>query len=840
MRRRGGLGEVWWRIRRRPVRNLSLLAALVTVVVVLGITVSRLSPVPLRQASAPALTLADALEALDQRQWQRAREIATALRLDSDDGPSRDGGTAYVLGTVMAHDAGLKQSPGEQQVTYLLAARYLEEAVAQGVPKGREAQSDYLLGFCLLRSGHARESVEAIRRAMKTNPDKKHELYELLVEAHIHSEPPRWAEALEVIGEYLNLADLAAERRQEALIQKARLHFQLDQEQPCWETLRQIPADSPHHAEALLMEARLLLREGDRRLAKQPEAAEQNGGLAEYEKAAELLQGILAENTLKDDHKRLAYYLLGRCHRRQGQLREALRAFVLAAQGELHSPEAVAAGLEEAEVYAELGNKKKSLESYRRVLGQVAEAVPFRNPLMTWEEFQRRIERAYFELLKASDFERAIELSTALTRAFPEDRALQLQAQVEQRWAEHLTEQMEQAPREQRRDLSDQAKAAWRHAGRLYRELARAHFTSRNYPDDLWISAYCLLQGQDYEQAVQLLRIYLANESRRDRARALAILGEAMLALNRPEDALHPLNECITFHPDDPFTYRARITAAAAHLELGRRDEAEKLLRVNLEQSALTPRSVEWRSSLYSLGKLLYEHGLDYQTQARLNGLNSPVPTTRKKAIQLLEKANESFENALLRLSEAVLRDEAEQRDRYARETLEARYRMAEAQRRSALLPLTLLNTVTIETTRVNLNREIRAYLSAAADAYSQLQKLLNEKQESRGLDETEKGILRNCYFARADAFYDMGDYEEAVLAYSDATNRYQHEPDCLEAYVQIANCYRMMNRPEEARGTLEQAKLVLQRIEPKADFTRTTRYDREQWTDFLNWLSAL
>jgi tetratricopeptide (TPR) repeat protein len=100
--------------------------------------------------------------------------------------------------------------------------------------------------------------------------------------------------------------------------------------------------------------------------------------------------------------------------------------------------------------------------------------------------------------------------------------------------------------------------------------------------------------------------------------------------------------------------------------------------------------------------------------------------------------------------------------------------------------------------------------------------------------------LLRNCYFGRADALYDLGRYEEAIKAYSDATNRYQHEPESLPAYMQIASCYRALKRPGEARGTMEQARVVLERIRPDADFARTTPLDRQAWSDLLAWLRTL
>jgi tetratricopeptide (TPR) repeat protein len=116
----------------------------------------------------------------------------------------------------------------------------------------------------------------------------------------------------------------------------------------------------------------------------------------------------------------------------------------------------------------------------------------------------------------------------------------------------------------------------------------------------------------------------------------------------------------------------------------------------------------------------------------------------------------------------------------------------------------------------------------------------LSEQPQDAHRTKAELAILRNCYFGRADVLFDLGRYEEAVQAYSAATNRYQHDPEALEAYVQIACCYRRLDRPNEARGTIEQARVVLQRLRADADFARTTRLDRQQWTELLTWLRTL
>ncbi len=105
--------------------------------------------------------------------------------------------------------------------------------------------------------------------------------------------------------------------------------------------------------------------------------------------------------------------------------------------------------------------------------------------------------------------------------------------------------------------------------------------------------------------------------------------------------------------------------------------------------------------------------------------------------------------------------------------------------------------------------------------------------------------MLRNCYMAEGSVLSDLGRYEDpryyeqSIRAYSAVSTRYQSEPIVLEAFVQIAFCYRRINKPVEARGALEQAKVVLIRLPPDISFTTTTNYERDQWAQLLNQLSV-
>ena len=85
-----------------------------------------------------------------------------------------------------------------------------------------------------------------------------------------------------------------------------------------------------------------------------------------------------------------------------------------------------------------------------------------------------------------------------------------------------------------------------------------------------------------------------------------------------------------------------------------------------------------------------------------------------------------------------------------------------------------------------------------------------------------------------------MERYAEALRAYQSAANHYVTTPEVLDAYLRIANVYQRMDRPAEARTSLEQARLALRRIPPEARFDQTTNYDRKQWGELLDRLCSL
>jgi TolA-binding protein len=312
-------------------------------------------------------------------------------------------------------------------------------------------------------------------------------------------------------------------------------------------------------------------------------------------------------------------------------------------------------------------------------------------------------------------------------------------------------------------------------------------------------------------------------------------MGECHMALGHFHQALDDLERCIARYPAHPETYRARLLASQASVQLKKLDNAKKLLVDNLHNSELTPRSLQWQRSLFAYGHLLYKEALAREAESRTRGVDSPDPATRQQGLDYLYAAHVLFMEAIKHLEEAV------QRYPSGEQTNEAWYAIGQCYRRAARLPALSLSLESLPADRQRLEDQRRTYLTMAADAYRQLQvRLSKQQEEQQQLSSVEQAMLRNAHFAYADALFDLEDYEQAIKAYLAATHRYPQEPASLEAFVQLANCYRRLNAPAEARGTLLQAQAALARMKSETDFTRTTRYNRQEWEEIIGWLAQM
>jgi tetratricopeptide (TPR) repeat protein len=166
---------------------------------------------------------------------------------------------------------------------------------------------------------------------------------------------------------------------------------------------------------------------------------------------------------------------------------------------------------------------------------------------------------------------------------------------------------------------------------------------------------------------------------------------------------------------------------------------------------------------------------------------------------------------------------------------------VAEAYRALAAYPRKRLNASTIQTARDEYAKELRGLLSEALNDYVLVQESLANRREDQPLTAVEYSLLRNCYFAQAATLYELDRFQEAIGVYTTMVNRYQSEPQVLDAYFQLATCQRKVGQLEEAQATLDQARLALERLQRESqNFVTTTNHDAGEWQRILEWMSKL
>jgi tetratricopeptide (TPR) repeat protein len=784
------------------VQTNPLQAGIVAGMILLPVAPIVVVQLTLRYGAEPASEsqgLAKALEALDRGHNAEAAAIARKLGA-VDPLPAEElGGKAFVLGVVAERRAEqlLERS---QRRFQLLAASFLEEARALGFPDGREPEGLFLLGKNLYQSGQISASVPVLQQALTLNPRRRSELHHYLAGAFLAESPPQYHQALTHNTEYLADKKLSDAERQAGLLEQARIQFALKQFDACRQTLEQISESHSVHDGVTLLKGRLLSEQA-RALPKgkagQPNAERK----AAFEQAIETLRAAQGR-TAPPGTVAASEYLIGLCLEGLGDEKAALEEFDRAMGRYMETDAGLASGFAAGDLLRRQGRYASAMQRYRSALGALDRLQPRSNAWAPLEELRSRAMEAYQQLLKASQYQLAIELAGLLTPLFNSERSVQLAADASALWGQDLLSQASPNPAAQASELEQQGRDKLRQAGRLYEKLARIRRASREFPDDLYHAAENYLAGHDYLAAIDAFRAYLKAESRRRRPRALIGLGEAQLARGMPDAALVSLKECIDSHSRDAAVFEARLLASQAYLEKGEAKSAEALLLDNLDGEALTPASQEWRESLFALGRLLYQAG--------------------------------RYREAVQRLEEAV--------NRYPKHpaSIEARYLIAESYRRRAQEVREQGRNEATAEGRLARNREATELLETALKNFDLERDELLARQEQGPLSPLEEAILRNCFFARGAVLFELGRYRDAIDAYSSATNRYHRHPEVLQAYVQIAACYRRLGRPVEARSTLEQAKYALKHLPDDAAVDGSTNYSREEWNRILNTLDTL
>jgi tetratricopeptide (TPR) repeat protein len=775
------------------------------------------------QSPEPLPSLDDALESLAAGRYAEARAIARRLDARTEISLSEPGKFHAICGLSAAREADEAILPEERRRLFAVATQHLSEAREFELPPDRRGEVLIWLGKSLLASGREVEARNLLQTALAVNPADARGIHALLATAYAYGESPDDRAALSHLDHFLAGSKLEGDAAFDMTIERSRLLVRLGRTDEARKMLDTIPARAAQRPAAEVILGRALMRD----------AQAAGAGRDKLDEAIKTLREAQARDATDRRVVRQAMYLIGVCQERLGQSREALDQFDRT-QRQFHElAEGFAACVAQANLHYTLAEFPEAIAAWQR-----AAASPGRLPEPGEEVWvsDRQFTSAVVETLRrftaAKKFEHALALSDVLEVAGKREEALELAAEARTLWAREILRDAEAHGTEGAEAQRRKARDLLRTAGRDYVELAKMRFITHDYTKHVAQAAASFLAGGDYDKAVEQFGEYLEYESGPAVPKALVELGEAELSRGNPEAALRALEKCVELYPGDPSVYRGRLLAGKAYEERGDRSRAIELLEENLS-GRLTPASPEWRDAIFAEGRILYNEAVHRESESR--ALDAKGPQHEAAATKALEAAVEVFHRAIARLSEAV------QRYPNDPQALASRYMIAEAYRYAARLPQRQLRKISVHQQQALLNRDVQKSLEAALEHYNELQSQLNRLQESSPLSTLNATMLRNCYFAIGSILFELGQNDRALEAYRAAANAYQNVPEAMNAYFQMAACHRRRNHREEARVTLEQARVVLSRITADdAAFVAATSHTRQEWEKLLAWMARM
>lgn len=823
----------------------SLLARPLWVAFGLFLTAAIVGGIAAWQAANPGQSVeemeAAAMSQLQQEEFEEARRTAEVMARQKDLTPEQRGLVAYVLGlTLVRLECERERRPDRRAGLYLVAARYFEEAALQGVVPELQGEVDYWNGRSLVLAQQAPLARGALENALESNPQRQREILTWLSEAYLADRQVEKKRGIQHLDRLLTDPTLDARERQRLLAIKVRLLLADRQIEPALSVLTELLPDAPDRLEVQLALAQYYLEEAERlRKSRERDAEAQ----AAYQKAEEaLLQR--GDRTLMDaDQDRgRSLYLLGQAQRGLGKTDEAVKNFAYVRRQYFDQPIGIAAGFGEAQAILQADDLKGAYQLFSSLLRETARpANQGESQWLNQEMITRELEWAVEQYLNVGDCVTAEKLaqefravSLARTPQIPLGYSARLRANALQKWVQLLEQRLREVPYTEQEAVRQQLLEKYRDYAHALYSLAVNRYATENYATDLFQAGEYFYQARDYHRAILTLQQYLDADETQFAAQARLRIGQSHLAKREYEKAVATLANCWILFPNDPVVYQARYQAAESYLELGDAKKAEEMLRANLESDKLTPSSQEWIESLFLLGALQFDEGKKLEAQSYL-ATNAGNVNNQEDPVALMESAARYFEQSINRLSEAV------QRAPESEAALNGYYRLAEAYRRYNRWHEIQMSMTTISARRAQLNTRIRQYDEKSVELLTRLEERLLELREARPLDEIQDRLLRNSYFARGNLYYRLNQFEQAIQMYRTVSNMVIQEPEVLEAYVQIAGCYRRLNRNDEAVRVVNQAKIILRdRIPATADFEATTRFPRDRWVTMLDWLTTI
>jgi tetratricopeptide (TPR) repeat protein len=701
--------------------------------------------------------------------------------------PRRAGEVHFLLGSTYLRQADKRGGVTAQEMNRQ-AVVHLDQAQARGVPESDRNLLAFRLGKALDRTGgEPNKVVYYLSQSVESLPadrvlEGRFEAFGMLTQAYLKL-GNRQA-ALEANERQLQLPILD----QEALLAPARLlRGELLWEQNRAEARRALARISSDAPPAVLSRARFLLA-----LGYQLDES--------WTEAAALWKILLAAGTEDAALRPQILFYLGWCYRHLERSPEAVQIWqqLISTQG----PEAQAASLRLGELRLEAGARSEALGLYERGLAGVARPDQYGNPLVTLAEARELLTGAARACLQSGAFAEAERFLDLYSRIGNRDDTLVLRSAALEAWA--VAEQKEAAGKEpaRARPLLDAARKHLSQAAEAYRDAAEMTADPSARADRIWHAGRDYLQAQDFAGALKALERYLQLAPASERVgEAYYRIGQAYQALNRKDAAGKAYRECIGLEKLEPipksrpFTFRARYQLALMALAEDKRRDAEEMLRQNLELMRQEPDPEAEEESLFTLSELLF---LD----------------------KLYSEASSYWEQALSRYPTYIDR-------------AWARFCLAECYRHLAEQELQSQRSSLFLEMREHSRHQHRVYLQRALANYEKLVTDL-EAQPAGALSATEQRVLELARVAKAQCFFNLGDYRVAIPLFHALANRYPGSVEGLMALQQQWFCYKESADRQGAAATLTSMRLFLEAMDDKAFEHRPPNQSRQAFRELI------
>ncbi len=766
-----------------------------------------------------------AMSLLDEGRWEVAEGIARRLDHYELVGPEHDSAWHYVMGVSKIQSVQDAVDSAKNRRVVMAATEHLIQAEKSEFPIGYRAKGEYYLGWCYFHTYRWKDVVEQLEDSAMTWPAKRSDVFRMIIESQLRQQPPDLAAVRRSLQAWEAIPGMSESELARVDLAKAQLAFSEANYDQCHRLLEGLREGTPEFYDGLIWRGKSLL-------ALASDAQEEPGSHDRWLQESEIaFKKVVVGADTPNDLRRQASYLFGRSLRAQGKLSEALGTFSGVRQLHPQSSEAIAAGIEEAEVLLQQGYFEDMVSTAHHVLRNIDDLKLYNEQWIPADELKTRLLDVGRSLRQQEEFDWAIELAKHIALAFPMSDSVRLQAETLEEWSETLAAQPVRHTDDAKASHRKAVEAKYFMAAAKFEELATLELLSSEYPDILWRSITNYQKANEIQKANELLEDYLRFEDRTKRPQGFLALSRNHMNSAQWQRALGYLQLCLIEYPKHPISYEARLLAAKARVELGEYEQAVELLDYNLFGGDLRPVSQVWLDSLFELGQTVYRQGSRLVLEAEKTRVSDWAESEEK-----LRESHDRFVIAIERLREAVLRFEEEDPRHY-----DARYLIAKSFRLSAEMPTQLAASVhsTIEPAKRQLMQQRRELLEKALAEFRTLHQDINTTRETSSWTERNQAIVRNCYFGEADTLYDLGRWEDAIDAYRSVGGRFLNKPESLEALVQMARCHRKLGQKYEASRALAQAEQLLTRIPSEYDpqFVSLTRSSREEWQDLIGWL---